>query len=341
VLRGAALLGVFVENAQHFFAPTYRAQLALPGAGFVDDASVWLIQVLLENKVYTLFSLLFGLGVALQIAKSGERFGALHARRMGVLLAIGILHQAYLWSGDILATYALLGFLLAALRGQPRARLERIAALALATPTLLLAAVTAASAGHATQRVALAAVEWGYPLRQACFALAMFLLGLAWGRDAAPGRLSLPLRRVGIALGVGLSGSLAHVALVDLSGASIVSWTAVAAEALVAVAGPALALACAALLLRALEHPRARALLAPLAAAGRLSITNYLMQSLIGVLLLSRLGVIRPPVGIAISCAVFAAQVAASRLWLARFQFGPVEWVWRALSYGKPPPLRA
>jgi uncharacterized protein len=38
---------------------------------------------------------------------------------------------------------------------------------------------------------------------------------------------------------------------------------------------------------------------------------------------------------------VFAAQVAASRLWLARFQFGPVEWIWRALSYGKAPPLRA
>ena len=59
------------------------------------------------------------------------------------------------------------------------------------------------------------------------------------------------------------------------------------------------------------------------------------MQSLIGVVLLSRLGEIHLPAGIALSCS-FALQVAASRAWL-RFRFGPAEWAWRALSYGRLP----
>jgi uncharacterized protein len=61
------------------------------------------------------------------------------------------------------------------------------------------------------------------------------------------------------------------------------------------------------------------------------------MQSLIGVALLSRLGEIPPPLGIALTCGLYGLQVAASVAWLARFRFGPAEWVWRALSYGKLP----
>ena len=190
----------------------------------------------------------------------------------------------------------------------------------------------------ASARVAADVVAFGYPLRQALFAFAMFLLGLAAAR--ARGRRTIRCRRCGAApvlIAVGSVASLAHVALVDLSGASSVSWTAVSAEALVALAGPALALGYAAALLRALERPRWQRALRPLAAAGRLSLTNYLMQSMIGVLLLSRLGEVPPPLGVALSCAIYALQVAASVAWLARFRFGPAEWAWRALSYGRLP----
>jgi uncharacterized protein len=143
-----------------------------------------------------------------------------------------------------------------------------------------------------------------------------------------------------LALAIGFAGSLAHVAVVDLAAVSSVSWAAVAAEALVGLGGPLLALAYARFGLLALEHPRARRARAPLAAAGRLSLTHYLLQSLIGVALLGRLGVIHPPAGIALACAIYALQVGASRLWLARFRFGPVEWLWRAASYGSLPALR-
>ena len=313
--------------------------------GLADHAALWLIQVACENKVYALFALLFGYGIALQMARTGPGFVGLHLWRMGILFLIGVFHQAYLWSGDILATYAVLGVLLLPFRARPTRVLERAAWLALATPTLALASLTVWEAWLAPGAGASARVEEvvggiGYPARQACFAFAMFLLGLAAGRARGEGdSVRWLLRRLPLLSAVGIAGSLAYVLLVDFSGASKLSWTAVLAEALVAVGGPALALAFAALLLRALERPGWQRALAPLAAAGRLSLTNYLMQSLIGGCLLSRLGEIHPPAGIAIACAVYGLQVAASRWWLAWFRFGPVEWLWRALSYGRLPPL--
>jgi uncharacterized protein len=343
VLRGAALLGVFVENAQHFFAPTYRASVAQPAAGFADHATLWLIQIVLEHKLYALFALLFGYGIALQMARAGPGFVALHVWRMGGLLLIGMFHEALLWSGDILATYALLGLLLLPFHGLPLRTLVFTAAFALAAPTLALAALTVATpvfaAGAERARVAADVVAFGYPLRQALFAFAMFLLGLAAARARGQADDPLPALRRALPWLFALGGvaSLAHVALVDLSGASSVSWTAVAAEALVAIAGPALAFAYAGALLRALERPRWQRALRPLAAAGRLSLTNYLMQSAIGVLLFARLGEIPPPLGVALSGAVFGLQVAASVAWLRRFRFGPAEWLWRALSYGRLP----
>ena len=273
------------------------------------------------------------------MARTGARFTALHLWRMAILFLIGLFHQTCLWSGDILATYAVLGVLLLPFRRLPARTLVRAAALVLAVPPLGLAALLAADAGRAAESVLAA----GYPARQALFAFAMFLLGMAAGRGR--GQAGDPARaierRLPALLAIGLAGSVAYVALMGHSVAADVSWTAVLAEALIAVAAPALALGYAALLLRLFAQPRWRRALSPLAAAGRLSLTNYLTQSAIGAFLLSRLGVIHPPLGIVLSCAVFALQVLASRWWLAYFRFGPAEWLWRALSYGKLPPLRA
>jgi uncharacterized protein len=78
---------------------------------------------------------------------------------------------------------------------------------------------------------------------------------------------------------------------------------------------------------------------------GRMPLTNYLMQSVIGTLiyyhyglgLMTRIGYLP---GLAITMAVFALQIPLSRWWLSRFRFGPVEWLWRTLTYAKPQPMR-
>ena len=82
-----------------------------------------------------------------------------------------------------------------------------------------------------------------------------------------------------------------------------------------------------------------------LAPAGRMALSNYLMQSLIGTLLFygyglalwGQVGRAWQAVGV---LAVFALQMLGSRWWLARFRFGPVEWVWRCITYGRIVPIR-
>ena len=85
----------------------------------------------------------------------------------------------------------------------------------------------------------------------------------------------------------------------------------------------------------------------PFGAVGRMALTNYLSQGLIYTIVLFGVG---PGLGFAgtigsfavvlICIAFFAAQIAFSHWWLARYRFGPMEWVWRTLTYGERPAMR-
>ena len=112
------------------------------------------------------------------------------------------------------------------------------------------------------------------------------------------------------------------------------------------VASLVLALAYGATLMLALPGPAGRWLQAWLAPAGRRALRNYLMQSLIGTLLFYAYGLgLWGQVGRAWQAvgvlAVFALQMLASRWWLARLRYGPVEWAWRCITYGRIVPIRA
>jgi uncharacterized protein len=83
----------------------------------------------------------------------------------------------------------------------------------------------------------------------------------------------------------------------------------------------------------------------PLAAVGRSALSNYLLQSVIGTMIfysygLGLYGRVGPALGVGLSVVIFLVQVPVSVWWLRRFQFGPVEWVWRSLTYGRLQPLR-
>jgi uncharacterized protein len=85
--------------------------------------------------------------------------------------------------------------------------------------------------------------------------------------------------------------------------------------------------------------------LAPLSLAGRMALTNYLMQSVIcttlfygyGFGLYGRVGIAG---GIALTIAIYAVEIVWSGWWLSRFRFGPAEWLWRTLTYGRRQPMR-
>jgi len=93
------------------------------------------------------------------------------------------------------------------------------------------------------------------------------------------------------------------------------------------------------------QRARWQRVLLVLAPVGRMALTNYLSQTVLGLLVyygfgLGLIGKLGPVASIGLPLVLFSAQVAFSHWWLARFRFGPAEWAWRSLTYGKAQPMR-
>jgi len=107
--------------------------------------------------------------------------------------------------------------------------------------------------------------------------------------------------------------------------------------------GMALVYAC--LLLLAWQRPRGELVLRPLAAAGRMALTTYITQSIVCTLLfysygLGWYGSVSYAGMLMITLLLFAVQILASTWWLRRYRYGPAEWLWRTLTYGRAPVMR-
>ena len=101
---------------------------------------------------------------------------------------------------------------------------------------------------------------------------------------------------------------------------------------------PALCLFYVAVLTRLSQSEAWKKRLSPLAAVGRFAISNYLLQSIVCILIfynygLGLFGKVGPAAGFALTVGIFAIQIVLSRWWLKRYKFGPVEWVWCSLTY--------
>ena len=113
-LRGIAVGGILFANVLVFFGLFLRPPdmgAGLPGAAF-DGIALFFLSVFVEGKFYSTFSLLFGIGFGLQLVKGGDAGVTRFKRRLRILLAIGALHALFIWAGDILVLYALLGLTL-------------------------------------------------------------------------------------------------------------------------------------------------------------------------------------------------------------------------------------
>jgi uncharacterized protein len=103
-----------------------------------------------------------------------------------------------------------------------------------------------------------------------------------------------------------------------------------------------LAIFYASTLLLLLRHSAWRQRLAPLGGVGRMALTHYLLQAglLVPICLTFDLfGRVTPSMGVIMAIAVWSLQVPASTWWLRQFRFGPAEWLWRSLTYGRPQPM--
>jgi len=132
-LRGFALLGVLAANTLCFAYPQMSAPAgleAMRGTGVADRAALVLVALLVEGRFYSLLSVLFGIGLALQADRAlaaGRPFALFYLRRSAILLAIGALHGVLLYSADILAFYAIVAVVALAFRRLPARGLARAA----------------------------------------------------------------------------------------------------------------------------------------------------------------------------------------------------------------------
>lgn len=391
VLRGFALLGILLMNIEAFVGPLFQAITGLdPTLRGADRWADALVYILVQGKFYTLFSLLFGMGFAVMLARAqsaGRPFFALYLRRTLALLAIGLVHALLVWSGDILVPYALLALVLLLLfRRTPQSRLPKwgvalylvpslfmlVSCLALLTPEGAAAlqegmaeqGAEMASALEA-QRVAYGSGDyaaatarriadtgmmlggylpfWGWQI------LGMFLLG-AWfvrsGAIAEPERFAPLYRRLRtVALPVGLGMMLLSFWLMPTIDFARLDLRIAIANALNAVGSLLMCLGYVGLVVGGLQSSAWHRRLALLAPAGRMALSNYLLQSLLCTLLFYHYGLglfeqLSRAWQVPFVLVLFALQVAASHWWLARFRFGPMEWLWRWATYGRRPPLR-
>lgn len=391
VLRGFALFGILIVNIA-FFAFPLSEPFHLPrDASTADEILHWVTAWLAQGKFYPLFSLLFGMGFAMQMDRAVARGfpgKTLHARRLAVLLLFGVAHGVCVWAGDILTVYAVLGFVLLlfaqatsrgllvaafvayglqlllmgvfalamfAIQSNPEAAKETLRGFEQAMHEMLALradAWTAYSSGSFMEVTRVRIREFSMMLQNLAFfgfqILGMFLLGAWFGRTKV---LANPLRHrrllktllvLAVMVGLPISAVFANVhAEVDYLLPSLVM---AKSFLLNLVAGPMIALGYLATITLLLQS-RAAAVFRWLAPVGRMALTNYLLQSLVGTLIFYSYGLgLFGQAGISqlllLAVSLFVVQVILSHWWISRYRFGPAEWLWRSLSYLEAQPLR-
>lgn len=371
-LRGLAVFGILLVNVwSHVYGfSSFRFGVmdsAMPAA---DQVLVFFTAAFVESKFYPIFAFLFGAGFALQTRAHGDLDAATaqYRRRLAWLLGCGIVHGTLLWFGDILTSYALVGFWLAGKAGLRLAQLVRslriLVVVNAGVAVLWVAGAIYMSSMDLEQLVAQVAelhrthavytsaswrdiaherlVDYGANMSNLIvFAPRLMLLFLLGVLAVRLGWLTQPERHrrawrtvLGVALLAGLPlnlwwGVVAVQTTLDPLSQSLASGI---AAGLADIAGPCLGAGYVALFM--LARPTVLAWLAPV---GRMALTNYLAQSLLLSLLLQGvglgLGAVLPRTGLAGICvALMLAQLALSHWWLRHHSQGPVEALWRRYS---------
>jgi uncharacterized protein len=351
VFRGFAMFGVLVAYCVWSLG-TLPSELFTP----LDRALEPLVGFAVDGKFYTILAFLFGLGFQLQLGRAANdpRSVRLYGRRLLVLAGLGLLHALLLRNGDILLPYAATGFLLILLRRESDRALVAIALLFLLLPFAaqalwqasglpLPARPAGAGGGYWVENFAWVRYWYATAILNWPPNLTLFLFGLLAGRHAVVARLAAHPQAAAAILAAGLvAGAGCYVVTNWLrAGREFGAAQRIAASLLFDLHAWSLAAAYMAALLLALRSEAGSRLLLPLAAVGRMALTNYLMQAALLVPLCLAFGWFdrfTPSRGVLLALAVFLLiQIPFSLLWLRRHAFGPAEWLWRLLTYGALP----
>lgn len=369
-LRGFALLGILLVNMLTFAGPYQYALFADVPASSSPDAFIESLIILFgEGKFYTLFSFLFGLGFMIFVSKA-ERKGlnskSYFRRRLVFLLLIGIFHAFFIWMGDILVTYALIGFLLIPFLYKSTKVVISWAIGLWLTSFILFALLTGLNALaeslaetdtdiYATLYHQAIAV-YGSGTYGEIFAFRFFELFLAYSNIFISGPMILAMFLLGVytfkkKLLVGLEQKK-ELLLKILLISGMVGWPASFLQMAYRdhellfffgywLGGPAICLFYISAFLLLSQTKPFKAILKLFAAPGRMALTNYLAQSLICTFIFYSYGLglynqVSATQFILIVPVIFIVQIYWSKLWLKHYQYGPMEWLWRRWTYKLP-----
>lgn len=389
VLRGFALLGVLMDNLFGFTGWGFLSQemrAALP-TWPADGPLALLERTFVHGKFYSIFSLLFGIGFSIILIRN-EQKGInplkIFYRRLLILLVIGAVHLFFIWEGDILFLYALIGLILPLFRKcSDRALLIWTGALILSP--ILIDAIKAlfdfrtggflftiaqeidkkngipldASSSQYLYKEGSGFREWRRWMEPGFFyrysdlietnripkVLGLFLLGFYVGRKMMYAQIEnyvslfKKLRLWGFAVGVPAAIAWTYFAIFGQMHMkpelAMMGDTFFYAFSVVP-----LSLAYTSVICLHWTRRKGKTRLKVLASMGRMALTNYLMQSILGIIIFYNLGFglggdIGPAVYFPIGLAIYGFQVLYSNFWFKYFNYGPLEWIWRMLTYRK------
>lgn len=391
-VRGIALLGILMVNMAIFRDSIFGMTMENPTAhGLASTIANGLIYLLAEGKFYSLFSLLFGFGFSIFLLKEQQQHIQMESffkQRMFGLLLFGIIHAFFIWSGDILMTYAVLGLMLIAFKNVSAKGLVKwavgLVVFIVAIQLLIYWGIDAVKnmpnsdfvlvqlnkveevfsqkAAHAREaysgtnymammgvRVKELGQQYSGFLVVFPSVLSMFLVGFALGKSGKLQDINankMFFRRMfWITLSIGLPLAALHPygifkysrLAMDLTGSfQIIGFF---------LGSPLLALAYFSGGLLLFNRFSNQKLLGMVAKAGRMALTNYLLQSIICTSIfygygLGLTGKVNAFYGLILTITIWSIQLPLSSWWLSHYHFGPAEWLWRWITYGEKKPNR-
>jgi uncharacterized protein len=389
LLRGIALLGILMVNMPLMNAPfvTEMGDYTI----WRDPANItaeWIIKFFFAGKFYTLFSMLFGIGFYFFLRKA-DNVIPLFRRRLGWLLAIGIMHVVLLWYGDILVFYALFGFLLILFRKKSNRSLlvwavcillipvmistlfvlliklgqqnpqaaaemeESFVASHLYMSEILERALTVYSTGSFAEIVRMRLEEYQNILGGILFffpnVLAMFLVGVVLARkkvfEDLEANKAFFKKLLLYSLPLAIIGNWVYATYASDVSYTNMNWVLVLTLAAHGFGGPAMTFVYISAVAHIFRKGYFKSLTNALAKTGRMALTNYLSQSIIATTIffsygLGMYGRVNIWQGMILTLAIYVVQVIWSYYWLQHYRFGPMEWLWRTLTYGKKQKMR-
>lgn len=380
-LRGLALLGIAMANFPEFSLYSFLPDEITAGfnSADIDYITQYFLYIFVDGKFYTIFSLLFGIGFSIILtnaSKKGKSGLKIFYRRMVCLALIGFLHLMFVWSGDILMLYAIVGMTLPFFLRCGNRCIIVWAAFFLLLPVVIDCICQFTGFDPSAPLVGL---QWSlcyeYGITEANFAywlhdvqhysdvhkfliqgsvermwefvngnryfkvLGLFLLGYYIGRQryfAQLDSLNNVLKKFCV---YALSAGIPLSAIYAWSCMEGHPWGKGLHSLFYLISIYITSFGYIALICICYSRFKKWEVWNLLAAPGRMALTNYIGQSFIGMFLFYGLGfALGTHTGLLsvefIVICVFLFEMAFSKVWLYFFRFGPLEWIWRCLTYG-------